>query len=332
MANLANVAATLHEHLCKHDNHGYTWDARWGDGKGYCYVTVEGRQYALAKGDRDCSSSVIDAWSRALEGTKYEGALKGATYTGNMKKVFLNSGLFSWKPMSFIAQRGDIYLNEQNHTAMCQSPNPDKLSEFCINEFGGVYGGKTGDQTGGESRIANYYDYPWDGILHYEGGKNVAQTSTSTKTEKSKTTTSSSSSSLPRPRYRGYTKEHQWLDWMKDLKEESGGSDDYCGVPGCWLYDMEFDLPAGSWFQLTLKNGKVLPKNQQNTAHKEPIIGVTVYYNTPKPKSTGYYAAYYRAHPVSKSWLKWEIDDEDGGAGDDATPIDMFQLTLKKCD
>ena len=36
----------------------------------------------------------------------------------------------------------------------------DALSEFCINEFGGTYGGKRGDQTGGESRIAAFYSYP----------------------------------------------------------------------------------------------------------------------------------------------------------------------------
>ena len=45
----------------------------------------------------------------------------------------------------------------------------DALSEFCINEFGQVYGGQRGDQTGGESRIAGYYDFPWNCTLHYNG-------------------------------------------------------------------------------------------------------------------------------------------------------------------
>lgn len=69
----------------------------------------------------------------------------------------------------YIAQRGDIYLNEVNHTAMCTSAIPDMLAEFSINEFGGITGGVTGDQTGNESRIAPYYDFPWDGILEYNG-------------------------------------------------------------------------------------------------------------------------------------------------------------------
>ena len=43
------------------------------------------------------------------------------------------------------------------------------MSEFSINEFGGVYGGQTGDQTGGESGINGFYDYPWYCTLHYNG-------------------------------------------------------------------------------------------------------------------------------------------------------------------
>ncbi|MEG2533548.1 MAG: SH3 domain-containing protein [Gordonibacter sp.] len=170
---LANIAATIHAHLCEHWFHGYTQgDGRWGDGEGVCLVEAEGKSYAIEQGDRDCSSSVIDAWIAALVGTSREGALDAATYTGNMRSVFVGSGLFRWRPMGdgYIAQRGDIYLNEVNHTAMCQSAVPDKLSEFLINENGGIVGGQVGDQTGRESLIRDYYDFPWDGILEYIGG------------------------------------------------------------------------------------------------------------------------------------------------------------------
>ena len=44
----------------------------------------------------------------------------------------------------------------------------DCLGEFSLAETGGIYG-QSGDQTGGESSIHGYYDYPWDGILHYNG-------------------------------------------------------------------------------------------------------------------------------------------------------------------
>ena len=70
--------------------------------------------------------------------------------------------------MSFIAARGDLYLNEAQHVAMCQSQDPDVMSEFCINENGDVYGGMPGDQTGGEAAI-NPFREEFDGILHYNG-------------------------------------------------------------------------------------------------------------------------------------------------------------------
>ena len=131
MTNCAKVAAALHRHLCEHDWHGYTQGSgRWGDGEGVCRVTIDGKTSELHPGDRDCSSSVIECWQAALKGTAYEGALDAATYTGNMRQVFVGSGLFEWMPMTYIAQPGDIYLNERDHTAMCQSAIPDVMSNI----------------------------------------------------------------------------------------------------------------------------------------------------------------------------------------------------------
>jgi hypothetical protein len=50
---------------------------------------------------------------------------------------------------------------------MCTSPDPDMLAEFSISENGTAYGNE-GDQTGWESHITNYYEYPWDGYLHWK--------------------------------------------------------------------------------------------------------------------------------------------------------------------
>lgn len=172
MRSLANVAATLHDHLCVHWYHGYTQgDGRWGDGEGVCTVVVDGVAYDVEQGDRDCSSSVIECWRAALRGTAYDGRLDGTIYTGDMRRAFVDSGLFEWHPMGdgYVAQRGDVYLNEANHTAMCQSASPDMLSEFLSNENGGIVGGQVGDQTGRESVVRPYYDFPWDGILAYNG-------------------------------------------------------------------------------------------------------------------------------------------------------------------
>ncbi|MCB7085269.1 SH3 domain-containing protein [Gordonibacter urolithinfaciens] len=172
MPDRANVAATFHRRQVDDARFGYTQgDGRWGSGP-VEWWECEGVRAPFAVGDRDCASSVIDCWREALRGSAYEGALDAASCTSNMRAVFVGSGLFEWHPMGdgYIAQRGDVYLNESKHTAMCQSAVPDKLSEFLINEHGTITGGQVGDQTGRESLVRDYYDFPWDGILAYVGG------------------------------------------------------------------------------------------------------------------------------------------------------------------
>lgn len=153
------------EHLCNHDAHGYTQASRWGNGVTETIDLGEGVTVNVFLGDRDCSSAIISAL-RAVGVDTLD-----ATYTGNMKWNILKTGLFQWFDINdFSAQRGDIYLNEQCHTAMCTSAygsaGGDMLAEFSISENGTIYGNE-GDQTGNESHICSYYDYPWDGILHW---------------------------------------------------------------------------------------------------------------------------------------------------------------------
>ena len=142
------VAAYTHKKMANDPRFGYSWEERWG-AKPETW-TIDGKKYTINVGDYDCSSSCITAWKLALTYTKYKGAL------------------FEWKPMSFLAHTGDLYLNEENHVAMCQTQTPDILSEFSWGD-NGAYGNKRGDQTGQESSVHGYYDYPWDGILHYNG-------------------------------------------------------------------------------------------------------------------------------------------------------------------
>lgn len=174
MTNRGQIAADIHKRMVNDSRFGYSWGERWGATAETW--TVDGVKFSIKVGDYDCSSSCITAWKKALTGTKYANALDDATYTGNMREVFVGSGLFTWKPMSFIAHPGDLYLNEERHVAMCQRQLPDELSEFSINENGEVYGGKRGDQTGAEAAVNSYYDYPWDGILHYNGKADTVST------------------------------------------------------------------------------------------------------------------------------------------------------------
>ena len=200
------IAAYIHKRMCEDERFGYSWGERWGAYKETW--RIDGKDYTISVGDYDCSSSTITAWKVALQHTSYAGVLDDATYTGNMKAVFTSSGLFEWKSTSFIADPGDLYLNEGSHVAMCQTQEPDILSEFSINEFGEVYGGQRGDQTGWESHLTDYYDW-WDGILHYNG-----------KADGTSGGSSSGGSSS------------QWQGDLVGKTDTTGSGDDYAGVFG----------------------------------------------------------------------------------------------------
>ena len=314
---LKEIAAQLMEHLCNHDYHGYSQVSRYGDGEGTCPVTIGGKTYYLEQGDRDCSSAIITAFEAAGI------SCGGATYTGNMRSCMAATGNFKWHPMSsgYIAKRGDVYLNEANHTAMCVSDQPDMLAEFSISETGGIDGAE-GDQTGRESYIHSYYNYPWDGILECvctdtdDGDAGQA---------------AQSYDGLKVPCYRVYTAEDGWLEKMVGLKCSDSCGDDFAGIQGHLHRNAEFaDLGPSGWFQLNMKRQGTLKKNKQNADLTDYIIGYTIYYDTPDPAKTGYYKAKYRVATVGKDYLKWEHDAEDGGAGDDVNGVDRLQLTLEK--
>lgn len=162
--------AQVMEHLVSYDGgggHGYSQANRMGDGTTETICLSDGTTVTIAGGDRDCSSAVVTAL-RAVGVNTF-----GASYTGNMREQLLKTGLFGWRKMGVkSAQRGDIYLNEKCHTAVCVSPygsaRGDLLAQFSISEKGTVTGTK-GDQTGRESNIKAYYSYPWDGTLYWLG-------------------------------------------------------------------------------------------------------------------------------------------------------------------
>lgn len=149
------------ETWAKDDSHGYDQDYRWGE-----------------KGDYDCSSAVIQAWQNA--GVPVKSA--GATYTGDMKIVFLKKGFVDVTSKVNVATgsgllRGDVLLNEAHHVAMyCGNA---KEVEASINEKGTAHGGKPGDQTGKEFLIRNYRNYPWNCVLRYKESTSGSATVTS---------------------------------------------------------------------------------------------------------------------------------------------------------
>lgn len=132
--------------------HGYSQQNRWGP-------------------DYDCSSAVITAWEQA--GVKVKSA--GATYTGNMKNVFLLKGFKDvTKSVNLKTGEGleptDVLLNENGrgtsgngHTAMYAGEGR------IVHARGQSHGSSaTGDQ-GTEIAITPYSNHPWDCVLRYMG-------------------------------------------------------------------------------------------------------------------------------------------------------------------
>ena len=154
-------ATQIMENWAKDDSHGYDQDYRWGE-----------------KGDYDCSSAVIQAWQNAGVPVKSG----GATYTGDMKNVFLKNGFVDVTSKVNVATgsgllRGDVLLNEAHHVAMyCGN---GKEVEASINEKGTAHRGKPGDQTGKEFLIRNYRNYPWNCVLRYKENTSGSATVTS---------------------------------------------------------------------------------------------------------------------------------------------------------
>lgn len=133
--------------LAADQSHGYSQQNRWGP-------------------NYDCSSAVITAWQTAGVPVK----TKGATYTGNMKSVFLACGFVDVTNKVNLAtcsgmEKADVLLNEVHHTAMYAG------NKQIVHARGQSYGSPaTGDQ-GSEIAVTNYYNYPWDCVLRYGGGE-----------------------------------------------------------------------------------------------------------------------------------------------------------------
>lgn len=164
MSTTPERAAQVMEHLCSHSAHGYSQPNRAGVGTGGAVseriTLTDGTVVGIAFGDRDCSSAAIECY--AALGVD----CGGATYTGNMRRCMTGTGNFTWITDLSQRQRGDILLNESHHAAVYLGNG--RLGQFSISERGTIHGTR-GDQTGYESNVKGYYNYPWNGLLRYVG-------------------------------------------------------------------------------------------------------------------------------------------------------------------
>jgi cell wall-associated NlpC family hydrolase len=140
----AEKAVQLALELARDNTHGYSQSNRWGP-------------------DYDCSSFLIHVWEQAGVPVK----TKGATYTGNMRGVFLRCGFVDVTSqvnlkVGGMLKPGDVLLNNRYHTALYVGGG--NLVQASSN-----YDGKPGDSSGNEIKERSYYNYPWDCVLRYAG-------------------------------------------------------------------------------------------------------------------------------------------------------------------
>ena len=133
---------------CETANLGYSQADRWNIKPG---------------GDADCSSLIIFALREAGFDTG------SASYTGNMLPNLLAHG---WQrfPNNGNPQPGDILLNIVHHVAVYLGGGQLAQASYSENHSAT---GAPGDQTGRETNISPYYDYPWDCYLRYVGAQNA---------------------------------------------------------------------------------------------------------------------------------------------------------------
>lgn len=117
------------EAIANDDSHGYDQTNRWGP-------------------DYDCSSLVIEAYEQAGMPVK----TNGASYTGNMVDVFMESGFERLIYDRYMEMKAGDVLWVEGHTAMYIGDG--YLVEAYSNENGEATGGEPGDQTTLEIRTS----------------------------------------------------------------------------------------------------------------------------------------------------------------------------------
>ena len=149
---IAEQAAKLAIEIARDNKHGYLWGG-WGP-------------------DYDCGHLIITIYEQL--GVKVKTA--GASYTGDMRRVFLRCGFSDVTRAVNLAngkgtRPGDVLLNEANHAAIV-------VGDGRIVQARSNFDGKTGDSSGQEIREQAFYNFPWDCVLRFVGEESAPGTLT----------------------------------------------------------------------------------------------------------------------------------------------------------
>ena len=134
---------------CVQANMGYSQSDRW--------------HFDPAAGNCDCSSLVIHCLREA-------GFDTGSANT--TRDLSANLTARGWARVSNDGNPypGDILLNDANHVAVYIGGG--LIAQASVSETGGI-AGAPGDQTGGETNVNNYYNFPWNCYLRWTGNNDL---------------------------------------------------------------------------------------------------------------------------------------------------------------
>ena len=143
------------ENIARDDSHGYTQDIPGRDGPDY-----------------DCASLIMHALHEGMGVPMLPAYNVGGLWAGLPKYGFKQLGADVANNVSQLI-RGDILIKLGYHTEMYCGNGKNVAAHS--NEYGGIHGGETGDQTGREICIDSYYvwsgdgGHGWTGVLRYDG-------------------------------------------------------------------------------------------------------------------------------------------------------------------
>ena len=164
MLSYKNIIAEVAEHLAEDDSHGYSQPNRAGTGGVEVICLSDGTLVSIHTGDYDCSEMVRTCVAAAgLIDWDYWSSYM---WTGNEDSVLREAGFIrvEYDPDKLL--RGDI-LWKTGHTGVYLGNY--MMADAHGDEYGGITGPNTGDQTGYEIEIRSVWNCSWDRAYRYAG-------------------------------------------------------------------------------------------------------------------------------------------------------------------